>query len=577
MDTEKANGRNPLVAVQDFVKNAAAEEKKVVTLQGCYSRALRSAKVPLIKEAVARMVWICASGVSFNAASGPLFDEWQAAARAVPASEHLLTTRTLENNMLPVLEDLLAEDAVAALQRAEVVVVSFDGWDGQDGTYWLGIVFTWVDSDWRLRNVATDFVNLRARSANSQAVEIGRIFHDRLLENQIVGLAITDGAAVEQRTCELLTVDRWYCVAHRLHLVVTHGLDSSAAKPYYQAAIEVARVATKSGIIHTELELAQLQLGQEPKAVVSFSKTRWADVFFVAKRYLDLWEALQLLGSEGKFDEFAVESAKVPWKDPDSRQHLKECQSVLEVFVKALTELEGEKYPTLCRVPFWMHKFSRIFAANVENEVAHDLQDKLNTVLCSYFPDFFLEANFALVAAAFDVRFTRLKWCSTTVANEVWDMAALQAKELGGPGAFSLSTFRALLADARSALASKAVKIRAARRQAKAEGGQPEPWPNPLEFWQTQMMPAFRPVSVVVKLFLGSPATEACCERFFKNASFMEEGRPRLAAETLSMQVHVRNMIGHGDYKLKEIVDKLQAMLPHPPPTAEQAQALAHQ
>jgi hypothetical protein len=54
-------------------------------------------------------------------------------------------------------------------------------------------------------------------------VEIEQILSKRLKSKQMVGFAVTDGAAVEIKTCKLLEIDDCYCADHRLHLIVTHA------------------------------------------------------------------------------------------------------------------------------------------------------------------------------------------------------------------------------------------------------------------------------------------------------------------------------------------------------------------
>ncbi len=65
----------------------------------------------------------------------------------------------------------------------------------------------------------------------------------------------------------------------------------------------------------------------------------------------------------------------------------------------------------------------------------------------------------------------------------------------------------------------------------------------------------------MAKLFLSAPATEAKCERYFKNASFTEEGRPNFTAETLSRVTRVRDAIKSKQYSEVEVMSKLTSLL----------------
>jgi hypothetical protein len=119
---------------------------------------------------------------------------------------------------------------------------------------------------------------------------------------------------------------------------------------------------------------------------------------------------------------------------------------------------------------------------DLEDAVAADFQAKLKAKLSESFHDFFDTPNFALIAAAFDVHYTPLRWCKASVIDQVWEVAAVQAKALAINDCFKLNTFRALLSDARKTLLEKHKALKSARKLAKAAGETSTQWPNPLEF-----------------------------------------------------------------------------------------------
>jgi hypothetical protein len=135
IETEQENGRNAVDAIKQHISSYEKTLEKKLTLEKCYSNVIR--KESVISEMISRMAWVCDSGLSFNAVTGPLFEQWVNEVRSLPKSENLISIKTLQNNALPVLEDILSSQTLNSLQSAEVVSIAFDGWDSADGTYWL--------------------------------------------------------------------------------------------------------------------------------------------------------------------------------------------------------------------------------------------------------------------------------------------------------------------------------------------------------------------------------------------------------------------------------------------------------
>jgi len=329
----------------------------------------------------------------------------------------------------------------------------------------------------------------------------------------------------------------------------------------------------KSSVLLAQLKVSLDELGEDPTKPITYSKTRWVGIYYSTARYIKHFDALFVMGKEGMFNDYHLDSKFAPWEKVHAKDHLIACQSILQTFAIGVATLEGEKYPTLTLVPHWLNRFRKLLQSNTEDHIASDFQAKLSERLEFYFPNFFEETNLALISAALHVRFTPLKWCSPNVANQVWEDAVEQAFSLFGEDDEdrpSVETVRATFVDARRRLLKEHNAIKEKRA---SMGKESAPWPDPLEWWSGRIK-SFPHLELVVKLFLGAPATEAACERFFKNSSFAEVGRTNISPQTLSMQTLVRSQLKVPS-DLKAVVTQVCSLFkdqpaansskPHPP------------
>jgi len=172
-----------------------------------------------------------------------------------------------------------------------------DGWDGDDGTYWVGALFVFVTPLFDIRMAGHDFFPAKNRGAESLRMQLSNCIDEHLPADTVIGMIVTDGASVERKAVDLLKSDNWWCVDHRFHNALHHAIEKSSIKAFYDGAIDLGHVIKSSGKL--SLEMVSLQVDGHPKRMTTFSKTRWAGVYYFVKRFLELVPEITLMGQSG--------------------------------------------------------------------------------------------------------------------------------------------------------------------------------------------------------------------------------------------------------------------------------------
>ena len=168
----------------------------------------------------------------------------------------------------------------------------------------------------------------------------------------------------------------------------------------------------------------------------------------------------------------------------------------------------------------------------------------------TYFPNFFSTgANWALIAAALDPRYTDLQGCSEQVRDNVWDAVLHQIVLLGDP-----------TDDMNKAEIIKPACV--VLRKALKDVHDKTPI-DPLEWWKERAGSScasaqWAQLGNVARVVLAAPATSAAIERCFKSLSFIEEGRQNLSSGRLFQQAIIRNSILNGKYDLEAAVSDMK-------------------
>ena len=563
--------------VKDFVARAIREQARDGTIVGCLHN-LRIAKSDaILREMFARAAFMTVKGIPFDALSGHEFDVWmdslyQLFAKSLP--DALRGTRTVVDNALPVLDDILSAKDNQDLMKAKVVVAVTDGWSGADGLYWIGIIFVFVDDIGSIHYVGTDFFSVLNRGAEALATHLLASFQESLGIDTTVALLVTDGAMVEKKAADICDIDHWWCVDHRFSLVLEHALAESKAKQLYDSVTETVTVVRASEKLTALLDGTQENMNMPARHFISFSKTRWAGIYYSGERFLLLASAVIKLGHEGlcpiivlplilsgAFNSYEFTCPLKFWEHPEMLVHLQACQPVVKVIAEAIKQLEGENYVTLSRVPSWLAKINKVITDNEDDdEYVVDLKLHLVKQVTHYFNNFFGAPNFALIAAALDVRYTLLKWCVPHVQTEVWEMIAEQTLELSQnvPGV-SLTVLQALLPSFRALLATKH-----AEEKEKKHTDATYKWPDPIQFLLpilSQPGSFFSVFKVTAVTFLSCPATSAVIERYFKNPSFLQAGRPGITSSHLAMQTRIRSALLASPFDVNAVLTETKSRM----------------
>jgi hypothetical protein len=115
---------------------------------------------------------------------------------------------------------------IEQLKTVETISVTTDFWSNRTNTAFLVLTAHYCTSDLNLKSKILTFSSFNHRHT---AVQIARIIMFKLRNLHIlhkVNRIVCDGAKNISNAIELMNIDceRIWCIAHRLHLVVTKGL-----------------------------------------------------------------------------------------------------------------------------------------------------------------------------------------------------------------------------------------------------------------------------------------------------------------------------------------------------------------
>jgi hypothetical protein len=117
---------------------------------------------PAVTSDLRLLLWAIGNGVSRNAINDVLFDQYLRSLGTQPATNR----HTLQNQYLPVLDDLVRAGFKDELKSLHSVAIASDGWRDRTRRDWINIVLAFiVDSEqgpkkWNIRNIEPDLVFL---------------------------------------------------------------------------------------------------------------------------------------------------------------------------------------------------------------------------------------------------------------------------------------------------------------------------------------------------------------------------------------------------------------------------------
>jgi hAT family C-terminal dimerisation region len=292
--------------------------------------------------------------------------------------------------------------------------------------------------------------------------------------------------------------------------------------------------------------------------------TRWTSHYRQLGRFIQLHGTLWTLMREEEFMEMQL---------PRDVRPFREMFSLLQPFADVTVLAQGERYPTLCHVPAWIHSIRSSLEAFEEETLSKEawqLREALLDGINQRFDFIFSASSMATCAAALTPAHGTLPMLDEDVRDAVWTelvehamhhtepivvpSSASTAESLfaGAPEEGSARAARkALVKEALAKLRTHWTKIAAVANgddeelaaQAKATMAS-----DPIEFWREastwKTFEFAQPLLPAIRALLGTPATSASSESLFSIAGAANtQHRTRLTPAHLRMETLIlRNL-----------------------------------
>lgn len=564
---ERLNHGNPIKLIKEIIAGDKTLDKHEV-IEKFYTKSSSKNRL-IIEEQINRMAWITDSGIPFRACSGVLWKNYLfsvmklgAALTPFSAQKEILETRTLCDSILPALGAILEQTNFEEMKKSDIISIVVDGWTEHE-IYYVGIVVFFITENWNLKHQAIDLFTVPSRTAASLGIFL-RLSIEKIFSNStMIGCGVIDGA--EKCVMKEAKLDFWWCVAHRIHLCVTHALefDDNVLKKIEN----IVSLFHRSSILNNEL--LDIQVGDK-KILISSSPTRWNSSYDMLSRFIDLLPFIQNMAKRKFFSDYLDEELNDWIQLPLLKMELLDLKNLLEPLSIMTKNLEGD-YPTLHLVPKWIYKIQLHLEDFVGNEkydstarkVAQNLKNALNI---SYFKNFFEEPNYSLCSAALSLRYSNLPWLKDNIKSMIWDQIANECYSMLSESEMkyvSINNVQSVISSARKLLETEHERIQKERTDFKKKNPNLAndlniAWPSPLDFWKVNVFPNFGLLMKVIKLFLMTPATSASVERYFKCAKFIDEGRDNLNTKTLILQTSIKNALNNNQLNIEEIINHLE-------------------
>ncbi|CZT10958.1 uncharacterized protein RAG0_15273 [Rhynchosporium agropyri] len=122
------------------------------------------------------------------------------------------------------------------------------------------------------------------------------------------------------------------CIAHVLNLVVQDILKAIIKEAYNDL---------------DNIDIYNIENEEEVEDIIpNNQKTRWSSIANMLKDLLNLWLAIKLVITSSKSKVFKTNRDILLLKDSDI-QYLEKCLKIFNIFIKATTKLQADKYPTI--------------------------------------------------------------------------------------------------------------------------------------------------------------------------------------------------------------------------------------
>ncbi|XP_040261635.1 E3 SUMO-protein ligase ZBED1-like [Bufo bufo] len=463
------------------------------------------------------------------------------------------------------------------LKETDSIALTTDIWTSVATEAYLGVTCHFLGKDWEMESYSLTTIPLEERHT---AANIAEWLEDVIVifgipAKKVKAVVHDNGANVVAAMKILQEKHGWAsvrCAGHTLNLVVQSALKNHQAISKCVACVRcLVEHFKKSELACTKLKEKQQQMGTPQHMLVHDVSTRWNSTYHMIARLLEQrWPVTAALS-----DPEVTPRGKHHYLDlkPEQWSLIEELTQALEPFEGATVFLSGQNYVTLSALPQLVQNLKKSIqslafeTAPLMSYQAHAVQQITTRwqELSTFQPD--SSSNTALIAAALDPRFKKLKFLSADesfkVQSTVQTMAIVAKNEMtrssehdeassrrgqeDNPAAAkpkdhaAISFLQNILGSSESSSSDEEDKEQQLSQSVQKEvlmyfGEHPiSKKENPLSWWKTDET-RYPVLAKLAKSFLCIPATSTPSERLFSAAgNIVSKRRASLSSEHVDM------------------------------------------
>ena len=432
----------------------------------------------------------------------------------------------LKKRILPAVNQAVQGKLQEIFREVKNLSITADCWSDKKNRSYLAVTAHWINREFHSAHALLDLKPLvQSHTAVYLRQVIEEVVSNVTGEDVLIHVSVGDGAANSSLALsDFAGVEKFlWCVAHRLHLVVSRASDLIHLK------IEDVRSIMKS--VRNSSTLRQAVLARSRLQSIIDCPTRWSSLYLMLKRFREIYPVLLDLAS-GEF-------AHVQLPSPHVVQSVALFVTLLKPFHDVTKLCQATEYPTLFQVPLWLRylkKSLQEFGSQHRGDDWDYLVCLLDGGLDKYFDDV---ASAQSLYAKSSFMAMRCPWMSESSLLETAASLAAEFSHLQSEA--GLPTFPPVL---NTPEYIKIFLLELHKRLPQVEEGQLKPSTDPNDWWRRVGRVEFPHLSLLARVFLSVPATSAASEAVFSRAGFDDrDNRSRLGAGTLQTSLRlVRNL-----------------------------------
>lgn len=309
---------------------------------------------------------------------------------------------------------------IKTLEDCDCVALTTDIWTSVAVEAFMGVTCHCVTKDWEMQSFILTTLPLEERHTAANIADWLQDVVNKfgITPEKIKAVVHDNGANVVAALKILREKHGWIsvrCAAHTLNLVVQTSLKNNATvSKCVSASRSLVENFKKSELACTKLKAKQVQMGTPQHMLIQDVSTRWNSTHYMLSRLLEQrWPVTAALSDP------TVTSRGKHHLDlkPEQWEIIEELNQVLAPFESATVFLSGQQYVTLSALPQLVHNLKKTTEGSAfetpsvktcQAAMASEVQSRWEDV-CVFDQD---SPNVALIAAALDPRFRRLKFLS---------------------------------------------------------------------------------------------------------------------------------------------------------------------